>query len=129
MAVFLSMNSRKIKWILFSLFYLLQCISAFSFNAGSCGQISRTKKMQTSSCIAFEEGNDNPRFGLRRLPLKCNRRMTTERSARPSMSSSENNLWKNRGPFTLTKETEWKLTLSLTGPPQDGQFGPGFRCF
>ncbi len=29
------------------------------------------------------------------------------------------------GPSTLTKDTLWKLSLSLTGVPQDGSFGPG----
>ena len=42
-----------------------------------------------------------------------------------AMSGSSGSVERNNRFSTLTKDTEWKLTLSLTGPPQDGQFGPG----
>ncbi len=129
MAVFCSVNA---KWVSLSIIYIFHCSFALAFNAwhtgGHCGQKSIPEILQARSGTAFEgmTNNDNkPRFATRSLPLKCPRRVASERSFLPSMSNSENAVWKNRGPFTLTKDTEWKLTLSLTGPPQDGQFGPG----
>ena len=75
-------------------------------------------------------GLQNTRMTLMPLPLQeksyKSRRSSTSISMAASNTESENSFSsRNRAPYTLTKDTEWKLTLSLTGPPQDGQFGPG----
>ena len=108
--------SVKANWIFLSMFYFFHFSSVLAFNAGYCGQVTLPNKLKACSNIATLENLRSQQ------PFTCRR---FGHSIRPLMSNSENNVWKNRGPFTLTKETEWKLTLSLTGPPQDGQFGPG----
>jgi hypothetical protein len=117
MAGFCSTNA---KWIFVSMFCFFRFFSVLAFNSGYCGHVTLSNKLQACSKIATM---DNFRSSL---PMNFgHRQMISGGSVQTSMSNSENTLWKNRGPFTLSKETEWKLTLSLTGPPQDGQFGPG----